>query len=314
VELKKKLTPDILVIRGAAEELNSTTPVYKQLVGAGFDATSIVEIPSVDFTSGMIIAGRRGLFLMRPRQLTFADTVIAMEVSIVGPGTFPEFKILALSLETHNQALRLDQLSMINEKLTHWQVHQHPFIVLGGFFGNVLQSKERSALIDHKVNVTEVFSAIPRSNIHVVPLYTSWTGHFTDSMFVSDAIVPAIEMAQIWHAEVDSLPIVVDLKVTAIRLMGSRNVYALVHKYRKLLTVSVVFIAVSLVAFFIAFRLAARMDKEGVDQRMYEHQRRVNGAANSVREVERGDVCAANPPGDTQSICLPQQKDRSHAM
>jgi hypothetical protein len=202
----------------------------------------------------MIIGVRQGLILDKLRSISLQGRTVAFEVSVraANAPTASGITLVALALDPDDQVARLEQLRTIRSRLQDMQKKGVHFIVAGGFYGNVRNSPERSA-ISTGVNVTEAFFAAQ----NLAPNYTSWMGDFTDSILVGQSLVSAVKEAQVYHAEVDCLPILVDFQFVPSLGFG-KEFRRGCCKYSEYLIFGGMFLGLTLLCFLIGYSLSRK--------------------------------------------------------
>lgn len=197
----------ILVARGVPEREGYAEAVRKRLNEAGFDRTSVVESPCASLTSGLVIGVRQGITILDHKFHTMEGRHVALEAIVgISPHVTP-IHLIALTLDANDGPARIRQLHLINKHIRTLQDQSIHYMVMGGIWGHVRYSSETRVLQEGGITAKDVFFAAQR----LAPLYTSWLGDYTDTNYISESLMSAVKDSQVWHAEVDCLPIIVDL-------------------------------------------------------------------------------------------------------
>lgn len=222
--LQEATRAHILVARGVPEREGYTEAVRKRLNEAGFDATSVIESPCASLTSGMVIGVRQGITIEHYSFHTLEDRHVALEAVVrLSPHVNP-IHMIALTLDANDEPSRIRQLQLVNKRVLQLQSQAIHYMVMGGIWGHARFSREAKTLQFGNVNAKDAFFAAQ----HLAPLYTSWLGDYTDTNYISESLMPAVKDAQTWHAEVDCLPILVDLDM---KVKLASPVLPAIHRY-----------------------------------------------------------------------------------
>lgn len=205
--LQQATRAHILVARGVPEREGYSEAVRKRLNEAGFDHTSVVESPCASLTSGLVIGVRQGITILNHQFHTLEGRHVALEAIVRISSHVNPIHLIALTLDANDGPARIRQLQLINKHIMKLQAQSIHYMVLGGLWGHVRFSSEARVLQEGGVNAKDAFFAAQR----LAPLYTSWLGDYTDTSYISESLMPAVKDSQVWHAEVDCLPVLVDL-------------------------------------------------------------------------------------------------------
>lgn len=218
IDLQRATSAHILVARGVPEREGYAETIKRRIVQAGFDDTSLVESPCAALTSGMLVGVSRGINIRDSHFVEWDGKNVALEAEIV-IGNYEPLTLVVLSLDALDETLRIRQLNAINSRLHFLQSAKRDFLVLGGLHADVRSSAESRVLLSSAVTARDAFFVVSR----LAPSYTSWWGKYTDTVWVAEGLMSSIIDTQVFHAEVDCLPVLVDFDMKAAHAVAVGN-------------------------------------------------------------------------------------------